>query len=294
MIAYSHYIKFIPKIDNEKKSDSAFIDTVTIKERSEVAMDSKLTDVLTFFNNQGRDLTLYTDREFSRTQKGQLWAFEVKDVVTFYWYGGTMVLEYTKHERFTAKLLKYWSLHIVLPLFFIIEEYYDFLHAGAVEVDEKPILFIAQSCGGKSTMTDYFMKQGHTMVSDDKVGFFEKNGDYFCVPSHPYHRPYRNMEDLGYVVENMMKSPKPIHAIYLLQKNDPDASIDIAALSGVEKFLALRYNSEINLFFQKPLRFEKLMKLAKRVPVYSVKVPWSLERLDEVYESICQHSKEVQ
>ena len=61
-------------------------------------------------------------------------------------------------------MLEYWCFHIVLPIFFTIEETFDFLHAGAVEVEGKLILFVAESFGGKSTMTDFFMKQGHTSI----------------------------------------------------------------------------------------------------------------------------------
>ncbi len=186
--------------------------------------------------------------------------------------------------------MKYWTLHIVLPIFFTVEERFDFLHAGAVEVEGKPILFVAESFGGKSTMTDFFMKQGHTMLSDDKVGCYESEGTFYAVPSHPHHRPHRGMEDLGFFVENRSKAPKPIHVIYELEKSDPGAAVVITELSGIEKFKSLRYSSEINLSFLKSKRFTFLSNLAKVVPVYKVTVPWDMERLPEVYTMIVKHS----
>ena len=60
-----------------------------------------------------------------------------------------------------------------------------------VEVDEQPILFIAPSTGGKSTLGDYFLKQGHPMLSDDKVATFLHEDEFWAVPSHPHHRPFR-------------------------------------------------------------------------------------------------------
>ena len=129
------------------------------------------------------------------------------------------------------------------------------------------------------------------MVSDDKVATYEKNGVFFSVPSIPFHRPYRKIEDLGYFVENVASSPKPIHAIYELVKSDAKTDIVISELSGIEKFKSLRYSSEINLSFLKAKRFTFLSRLAKVVPVYKVIVPWDMERLDEVYTAIVTHSR---
>ena len=36
------------------------------------------------------------------------------------------------------------------------------------------------------------------------------------------------------------------------------------------------------------------MKMAKRVPVFKVKVPWSIKRLDEVHDAICMHCKGIE
>ena len=293
MIAYNHYIKFIPELKNDKKVEGSFSNIVTVRESTFSDIDDKLLYELTFFNNQGRDLSLYTDRKFVRTQKGQTWAFEVKNVLTFFWNSGTLNLEYIKHDNYTEELLEYWCLHIVLPIFFTVEETYDFLHAGAVDIDEKPILFAAESFGGKSTMTDFFLKQKHTLVSDDKVATYEKEGNFYEVASHPHHRPHRGMEDLGFFVENVVKEPKPIHAIYELVKSDADTKIEITQINGVEKFKTLRYASEMNMFFLKVKRFEYLMKMANVVPVYKVTVPWDMERLKEVHSLICQHSKGI-
>ncbi len=289
MTAYGYNIKFDKAFDGKQKEESSCV-AIEVRESTSSSIKEKLNWKLTFYNNQGRDLTLYTDRAFSRTGNGQFWSFEVKDVLTLFWYSGTQKAEYIAHENFTNELLKYWCLHIFLPTFLTIEEKYDFLHAGAVEVEGKPILFIAESFGGKSTMTDYFLKQGHTMVSDDKVASYEKDGLFYAVPSHPHHRPHRGMEDLGFFVENVAKSAKPIHAIYELEKGEPDVAIEINEIFGVEKFKTLRYRSELNLFFLKSKRFTFLANLAKVVPVYKVTVPWDMERLPEVYDTIIKHS----
>ncbi len=293
MIAYNHYIKFLPELQDLKSVDGTFSDVITVRERSLAERDKTLSHQMVFFNNQGRDISLYTDRPFMRTSVEQHWCFDVEGVVTFYWSSGELMIDYVPDEKFTTELLSYWTLHVILPIFLTIEERCYFLHAGAVEIDDAPVLFVAESFGGKSTMTDFFIKQGHTMVSDDKVAILEKAGKFLAVPSHPHHRPYRKMEDLGIFVNNMSNKPKPIQTIYELIRVSPDAPIVINETEGIEKFKSLRFSSEINLSFLKKERLTDLARLAKKVPVYKVEVPWDLKRLGEVYISIINHNQRL-
>lgn len=294
MFAYNHYIRFIPSLDPSASKEISSSDIITITENNSLEQNTTLTFKMNFSNNQGRNLALYSDQSFKRTQTEQQWVFEVEEVVSFFWYSGSKSISYREGDSFTPELLKYWTLHIILPIFFTIEENCYFLHAGAVEVDAKPILFIAESFGGKSTMTDYFIGQGHPMISDDKVGIIEEEGKFLAIPSHPHHRPYRKMEDLGLYVSNMAKSPQPISAIYTLYRAAADAPISISELQGIEKFTSLRFSSILNLSFLKSKRFRDLGRLAKGVPVYKVMVPWDMERLEEVYAAITEHCRALE
>ena len=291
MIAYNYKIDFIPNLKNESLVPNSLKDTLTIEERHADNLPKELQYEMVFTPSQGRELKLLSSHDFNDAWKEKIWLFEVKNVVTLFWKSGAEKLGYVKHKDFDETLLQYWALHVVLPVYFIIEDIYEFLHAGAVEIDDQPVLFIAKSFGGKSTMTDYFMKRGHTMISDDKVATFEKEGKYYAVSSHPHNRPYRNMEDLGFFVENFSTSLKPLKLMYLLEKAEPTATIEIALLSGVEKIMALRSAKEMNLFFPESKQFEYLSNIAKQVSLFKVIVPRDLERLDEVYEVICEHNK---
>ncbi len=62
-----------------KKWKVNFLKTITIEESSYVDWKEKLKHKWTFFNNQGRDIDLYTERELTRTVPGQSWAFNVKE-----------------------------------------------------------------------------------------------------------------------------------------------------------------------------------------------------------------------
>ena len=292
MLAYNHYINFYPDSDNESHLEGTCLQ---IKENNLLntnVMGEKLIYEMDFFNNQGRHLVLYTEREFARAQKGQLWSLEVEDVITYFWRSGDLTLNYIPEKLFTPQLLEYWTLHTILPIYFTIEEQYDFLHAGAIELEE-PVLFVAESFGGKSTLTDFFLHQGHKVISDDKVATYEKDNINYVVPSYPYHRPYRNLEDLGYPVNQFCTQVKPLRIIYELQKGAPDCQITIKELIGVNKFIALRRASEINIPFLKRDRFLYLMRMASRTSVFQLTTPWQLERLSEVYNSIIRHYQQI-
>jgi hypothetical protein len=174
-----------------------------------------------------------------------------------------------------------------------LENMYDFLHAGAVEVDGKPILFIAPSMGGKSTMTDYFIKQGHTLISDDKVPTFIQDGKFIAVGSHPHHRPYRKFEELGYHVDRFATEFKPIHVFYELEGVEGDAGITIEEVKGFAKFDALLPNYLYMFSWLLPERLKYLSQMLNTTRVFHVKVPWDMERLDEIYSVICEHSRRI-
>ena len=242
----------------------------------------------------GRKVYLYSDRLFEGSDIGQPWCYEVQDVVTFYWVGGERTLYYKLGEKDDANLLGFWFTHLLLPLYMTLENMYDFLHAGAVEVEGKPIFFIAPSMGGKSTMTDYFIQQGHTLISDDKVPTFTQDGKFMAVGSHPYHRPYRKFEELGYRVENFSENFKPIQAFYELEGVEADAEISIKEVKGFAKFDVLLPNYLYMFSYLKPKRLKYLSSMLNSIKVFHVEVPWNMERLDEVHDAICEHIKSVQ
>jgi len=239
----------------------------------------------------GRDVILYSDREFDGSEEKQPWCYEVQDIVTFYWVGRERTIYYELGDKGDANLLSFWFIHLLLPLYMTLENMYDFLHAGAVEVDGKPIFFIAPSMGGKSTMTDYFIKQGHALISDDKVPTFIQDDKFMAVGSHPYHRPYRKFEELGYHVDDFTTSLKPIHVFYAFESVESENDITIEEIKGFEKFDVLLPNYLYMFTYLKPKRLKYLSSMLNSIKVFRVQVPWNMERLHEVHKNICAHSK---
>lgn len=287
MIAFGHNITapFLPRTTATYDATLACIDAT----KSQQSLKT-FERIITFDQNQGRDVQLSTDGTFHSNEASQMWCFEIKEVVMFQWSKGSTIIEYHDQENCTSELIAYWFLHTLLPIYLSIESNYELIHAGAVEINKKPVLFVAPSFGGKSTLTDFFIKKGHPMISDDRVPLFDKNSSIMAHSSYPYHRPYRKMEDLGKSVENFSTQANPVHIIYALEKVAADDTIRFKQLNGLETFTILQYSFDFNLPLNKVHSFELIAKIAKFVQVYRVSIPWDINRLEEVYHEICTHS----
>lgn len=266
--------------------------SLSLEEDRKLLVDKNF--ILHLHNNQYRKVAITSDKNFSEISKNQSINFLVENIVSFNSKVGSNKITFKIEKNGTKELLNYWLYHTFLPILFTIENKYYFLHAGAVEVEKKPILFIANSFGGKSTLTNYFIKKNHTMISDDKVGTYNQDGKIMAVPSYSYHRPYRKMEDLGIKVENFAKETKEIFCIFNLIKSDKDSEVNIDKISGIEKFKALRFATDVDLEVNKKERFNSLTNIANNIPIYNISIPWDLNRLDEVYDKICKFIKKEQ
>jgi hypothetical protein len=242
-----------------------------------------------WFDMSGQKARYHSIHPYEEAGGAFPWALEVKDVVTLIWEASDQKIIYSKGKHYTPERLRFWIYHTFFPLVLELERKYRILHVGAVEIKGKPVLFSAFSFGGKSTLTDYFIQKGHTMLSDDSMAIDKRGDKYYAIASYPFHRPYREPETLGYLVENFATVPNPLHAVYLLEKCEPDAEVKIVELKGIEKFKAFHYSIFIDFSFMKQERFDFFTEMAKHVPVYKILIPWDLERLGEVYERIVEN-----
>lgn len=238
----------------------------------------------------GRQVMYCAEKAYADCQQGCSWGVDIQDVMYVIWQCGDHTIEYFPQKSFSAELLQFWFLHTILPMVLTLEKRYDILHVGAVEVNGEPIIFSAESFGGKSTLTDFFIQQGHTMLSDDTLGVYRDDQQYMAVPSYPYHRPFREAECLGHKITNVTKGPKPLKAVYLLERAESDAAVAIEEVSGIEKFTAFHFSSFINFDFFKAYRFKTVSEMATKIPVFRVTVPWDKMRLQEVHCAIVAHT----
>lgn len=282
MIAFGHSIIYDYQPSNQPNQE---LPSIIVQEGKTQTYDHHID----YDQNQNRKVSLSTDGAFIDNVSHQKWAFNIEDLVCFNWEKSSSILYYDLQPNIPFHLLEYWLLHTLLPIYLTIEGKNDLIHAGSVEIDKRAVLFIAPSFGGKSTLTNYFIGQGHPMISDDRVGLQNKNNKIHCTSSYPYHRPYRKMEDLGKKVEKFTSEDKELFCIYLLEGVDAKDNIDFTRLKGIDSFKALQYNFDFNLPLNKARSFELIGKIAAQVPIYKLSIPWDLERLSEVYDKVCQH-----
>ena len=267
---------------------------IELSSRVPQKLKNAITHGLSLYWSHGRNVYLHSDRLINDGSKiGQPWCYEVRDVVRLYWQGGDKTIYYELDDKGDVDLLGFWLFHQFLPIYMTLENMYDFIHAGAVEIEGKPILFIAPSMGGKSTLTDYFIKQGHVLVSDDKVPIFIEDGKFMATGSHPYHRPYRDYEVLGYRAENFTREFKPIQAFYVLEKIGAKDNTAIEEIKGVEKFNILLSQYLYTVGFNRARHMKQVTTMLGTIRIFKVKIPWNMERLGEVYEAILQHNKRI-
>ena len=267
-------------------------DTIDVIEESMMRLSETFQIVSPWMQVSGREIRYISDFSFSKDNHDISWGMEIKEILTLFWSKENKEIRYKKGIKYNTKHLQFWLYHTFFPIVLELRSIYHILHVGSVEINRKPVLFSAPSFGGKSTMTDYFIQKGHMMFSDDSLGIDKRGNEYYAIASYPFHRPYREPEVLGYPVKNFATEPKPLHAVYLLEKSEADAKIEIVEVKGIEKFKAVHYSSFIDFSFMKQERFDFFTEMAKHVPMYKVKVPWDLERLDEVYDKIVLSAKE--
>jgi hypothetical protein len=266
---------------------------ITLLRNPPEIITSAITCGFPLYQAHGRKVYLYSDRIFGKSENKQPWCYEVKDILRFFWIGGESTIYYQLDPGIDVCLLGFWFIHLLLPFYLTLEHKFNFIHSASIEVDKKTILFIAPSMGGKSTMTNFFINQGHRLTSDDKVATLLKEDCFMAHSSHPYHRPYRNFEDLGNYASSYQTSCNPIHAFYELHKNHSDSNVTIKEVNGVDKFNTIFPNFLYTFPFLKEYRLQYLSKALHIVNMFRVQVPWNLEHLEVVHDSICKHLKEL-
>jgi hypothetical protein len=237
-----------------------------------------------------RSVRYLSDGNFSQ-QNCPRWGLEIQDIRTLSWESKSQSIGYTKGKYFTQRLLEFWIYHTFFPLQLTLARKHSIFHVASILLDDKAILFSAFSFGGKSTLTEYFLKKGHSILGDDTLAIVKEKDAYYALASYPFYRPYRETESLGKKIENFVQKPSLVKSMYSLKSVDKKAKISIKALKGIEKFKVLHHSLFIDFNFLKEKNFHFVTDFAKYIAVYEIEIPWDLERLEEVYQAILTHNQ---
>ena len=291
MVVFNTNLHFLNEEKLNTEVEKSVLESIAIYEDTSPLESLSFSLKTGWFPMSGEEARYHSTVPFHEANEAFSWGLEIKEVLTLIWDAKKREIQYNKGKHYSPERLRFWVLHTFLPLVLELERSHRIMHVGSVEVEGKPILFSAFSFGGKSTLTDYFIQKEHALLSDDSLAIDKREDTYYAVSSYPFHRPYRELETLGYYVENFNTTPKPVHAVYTLEKAEADAPVEIVELKGIEKFKAFHYSSFIDFDFMKRERFNFFTEMAQHVPVYKITIPWDLERLNEVYDAVVAHVK---
>jgi len=288
-MVHGHHFDFTDEPTLQTDTTADHPRTIFVKETQNRTLLDNYTLKRPWVPLSGREGQYFAQTPFEEADENFSWGLAIKDVLTMVWLPEEQTIYYMTDVHYTAQRLQFWVYHTFFPMILELSRSAHMLHVAAVEVASKPVLFSAPSFGGKSTLTDFFIQKGHTLLSDDSLGIEKKEGIYYCIPAYPYHRPYREPEVLGHRVENFALKAQSIDAVFLLKKAMPDADIAITELKGIEKFKAFHESIFIEFPFRKKERFRFFGEMAQNVPVFTVTIPWNIERLHEVYQAIIEN-----
>ena len=285
-MVHGHLFNFLDEPQLQEKFVSASENNIDVKELTNTTLLDSHTISLSWVPLSGQQGRYFAQSDFEKADQNFSWGLEIKDQLTLVWEPKTRTILYIKQKNYSPKKLRFWIFHTFFPMVMELNRTYHFLHIGAVKIQKRTFFFSAPSFGGKSTLTDYCIQQGDTLISDDALAIEKKGKKYYAIPAYPFHRPYREPETLGYPVEKFAKEAQSIDAVFLLQKFEPHAKVILKEVKGIEKFKAFHQSIFIEFPFRKKERFAFFGEMAQTVPVYIITIPWDLKRLDEVYQAI--------
>lgn len=182
------------------------------------------------------------------------------------------------------------------------------LHASAICVDDKAVLFTGKSKAGKSTTAHAFVQKGYQLHADDICVIGQKNGQTLVYPGYPHMKmwgdalDYHGLDTASFkslqyrvnkyavpMIHQFNQEPIPLKCIYILQKNDI-SNIQQYTITGMKKFIAIRNNTYRYGFIKAMklghIHFVQLSSALKNVPVTRIVRPTSKHTLNELTDMI--------
>jgi hypothetical protein len=196
--------------------------------------------------------------------------------------------------------------------FALVKQHLEPLHATVVVVDGRAVAFLGSHAYGKSTLAACFLEAGHQLLTDDlfviaqshhqtlaypgpaRIKLFPKIARRFLGHIAGSARMNEDTEKLILPLDEYLTcaSPVTLAAIYSLSTpRDACRTLDVSIepLSPRAAFVEL-ISATFNRRLVSPQRlarqFDTMARLADRVPVMKLSYPRSLERLQDVRDSV--------
>lgn len=179
---------------------------------------------------------------------------------------------------------------------------YLVLHASAVNIEDKAVVFLGGSGDGKSTTAAEFYNRGYNFITDDVLRVkFDENNRPFAIPSFPraklwkdiieYMKNHSNLAKIhpeidkySFNVDNCFKTKQvPIKNIYVLEN---DAQNRIIPLTNSDALIELVKSSYAVNLFGNTGKSENLIQCSKLIKNTRVKRLTKREKLKELDDLI--------
>jgi hypothetical protein len=189
------------------------------------------------------------------------------------------------------------------------------LHASAVVLEGRAVLFAGDAGAGKSTTAAAMVRRGNSLLTDDIVAILERAGTLSAASAYPYVSLWPESVEMLYGLEakvpdfsaNFSKrrlssrafehSAVPLGTIFILGERSSELGVPRAAeLPMQERLLALVANSYGTSVLDKTERakeFELFGRMLGSIPVrrlYPHSDPAYLDRLCDVIEQECRRA----
>ena len=175
------------------------------------------------------------------------------------------------------------------------------LHANAIEIDGSAVAFMGPSGYGKSTLADWFTRQGYRMVADDVCAIRLERGVPMVEPGIPRLRlwedalaargstsdgltrsfsrdPAYRKFDFPLPVEAGTAAALPLAAIYLLDRGPSLRLEPLSGLAAAQALFAHTYRGEYVRGAGSPRgHLEICMAIASAAPCFLAERRWSLD-----------------
>ena len=199
------------------------------------------------------------------------------------------------------------------------------LHASAVAVEGRAVVFLAANKGGKSTLAAALVQGGYPLLTDDVLPVESRGKTHVGLPGYPQMRmwPEQAQHFLGHYegleivhpayskrrvpigtedgLGSFRDEPSPLACVYLPERRDPAQEgkrIEITTVPRTEALMALVGQSflphTVEALGLQPQRLRYFASLITDVPVRKLIYPQGYDRLPDVRRAILDDLSKIQ
>jgi energy-coupling factor transporter ATP-binding protein EcfA2 len=215
------------------------------------------------------------------------------------------------HTALDDNTLEHLLVDQVLPRF-LAQEGHLLLHASALSVEERTILFLGKSGWGKSTLAGLLKKAHHTLYSDDCVLLKQEQLHWTALATYPSLRLYEDSIEQIFCASTLVspvseysdkqrialpaattQKPAPVHALYFL--SDPEMAsdtIDIHAMTPSRTCIDIierSFRLDLGNRQQSQHLMQQAAALAATVPAYRLSYPHDYQNNAQLIARLIQH-----